>query len=268
MNNATSEISAPNHQWKIRFSMLMIVLLVMGTGFYHSRNYLAEIFLINQLDRLGYPLQSIAVIDLTINQLTMRNLIAGNNRELRLNEIRANWNWQGLLSGNLDSLTLDGLHISPNLQQINTEPTASYSQSLSFFTEKARHIPKLPVLSINDLVIELNDGNRSITIFLSGQSRPHENPRMQAIHLNVAALGAPGEIKAQLQATLDTQGNIQGHIVVSKGVVNLPEVQIAGLTGHATFTLADLTLQQLQTELIMAGIQQTTLSKKLLTSEC
>jgi hypothetical protein len=261
MNYATSEISAPNHQWKIRFSMLMIVLLVMGTGFYHYRNHLAEIFLINQLDRLGYPLQSIAVIDLAINQLTMRNLIAGNNRELRLNEIRVNWNWPGLLSGNLDSLTLDGLHISPNLQQINTEPTASYSQSLSFFTEKARHIPKLPVLSINDLVIELNDGNRSITIFLSGQSRPHENPKMQAIHLNVAALGAPGEIKAQLQATLDTQGNIQGHIVVSKGVVNLPEIQIIGLTGHATFTLADLTLQELQTELIMAGIQQTTLSK-------
>jgi len=261
MNNATSEISAPNHQWKIRFSMLMIVLLVIGVGLYHSRNHFVEIFLSNQLGRLGYPLQSIAVIDLTINQLIMRNLIAGNNRELRLNEIRANWNWQGLLSGNLDSLAIDGLHISPNLQQINTEPTVSNSQSLSLFNEKAIRIPKLPVLSINDLVIELNDGNRAVTILLSGQSRPHENPEMQAVHLSVAALGTPGEIRAQLQATLDTQGNIQGHIVVSKGVVNLPEVQITGLTGHATFTLADLTLQQLQTELIMVGIQQTTLSK-------
>lgn len=261
MNNATSEISTSNHQWKIRFSILMVVLLIIGAGFYHSRNHFAEIFLSSQLSRLGYPLQSVAAIDLTINQLTIRNLIAGNNRELRLNEIRVNWNWQNLLSGNLDSLAIDGLHITPNLQLINTESTASNPQSLSLFNEKVIHIPKLPVLSINDLVIELNDGNRAVTILLSGQSRAHENPEMQAVHLSVVALGAQGEIRAQLQATLDTQGNMQGHIVVSKGVVNLPEVQIDGLTGHATFTLINLTLQQLQAELIVAGIQQTTLSK-------
>ena len=74
MNNAMSEIRVPNHQWKIRFSMIMIVLLLIGAGFYHSRNYFVEIFLSNQLSKLGYPLQSIAVIDLTINQLTIRNL--------------------------------------------------------------------------------------------------------------------------------------------------------------------------------------------------
>ncbi|GKS68088.1 dicarboxylate transport [Nitrosomonas sp. PY1] len=233
----------------------------MSAAIYHFRNHFAEIFLGDQLSKLGYPLQSVTAIDLAVDQLTIRNLIAGNNQELRFNEIRANWNWQDLLKGNIDSLILDGAYISTNLQPINRRSTTINSQSLSLSNEKTIHIPKLPALSINDLVIELNDGNHVVTILLSGQSKPHENPEIQVVHLNVAALGSIGEIKAQLQATSDTQGNIQGHIVISKGIVNLPEVQIADLTGHATFTLADLALQQLQTELIMVGIQQATLSK-------
>ncbi|WP_244070338.1 YdbH domain-containing protein [Nitrosomonas sp. PY1] len=251
----------PNHRWKARFSILMIVLFIMSAAIYHFRNHFAEIFLGDQLSKLGYPLQSVTAIDLAVDQLTIRNLIAGNNQELRFNEIRANWNWQDLLKGNIDSLILDGAYISTNLQPINRRSTTINSQSLSLSNEKTIHIPKLPALSINDLVIELNDGNHVVTILLSGQSKPHENPEIQVVHLNVAALGSIGEIKAQLQATSDTQGNIQGHIVISKGIVNLPEVQIADLTGHATFTLADLALQQLQTELIMVGIQQATLSK-------
>jgi len=260
MNVAAKVTSKPTHQWKIAISILMLVIFLLAVGLYGSRHSLAEYFLSNQLSKLGYPLQSTQKYDLTFDQLTIGGLTAGNNQELRLKEIRVQWNWQNLLEGKLDALTIDGLHFQTNLDEILTKQNASNSPSLSRFDEKAIHIPWLPVLSIKNSTLALNYGDQNTTIHISGETKPHENQQANIVHLDVTALGSLGEISANLQTTLDTRGNMHGRMTISNGTLNLPKNKIGSLSGYASFELIAFALQRTQASLIIKDIQQITSS--------
>lgn len=259
MNVEATETSQSTHRWKIALSILIVVIVLLTVGLYGSRHYLIEYFLSDQLNKLGYPLQSVQTYDLSVDQLYINGLIAGNGQELRLNEIRVNWNWRDLLQGKMDALTIDGLQIKANLDQIITKQDASNSQSVSRLDEKNIRIPWLPVLSIKNVSLDLQYGDQSVTILISGETESHKNQQTNIINLDISAFGSLGQIKTDLQATLDTQGNMQGQMIVSDGMLNLPEAKITSFSGDALFKLTTFALEKAEMSFVLKGIQQQSL---------
>lgn len=259
MNVEATTISKPPHRWKIALSILIAAVFLLALGLYGSRHYWLEYFLSNQLNKLGYPLQSVQKYDLSLDQLTIDGLIAGNNQELRLKEIRVQWNWQDLLEGKLAALTIDGLYFRANLDEMLAKQSASTSAS-PWLDEKNIRIPWLPVFSIKNASIELRYKDQDVKVEISGDTKPHESQQANVIDLDIAASGSLGKIATNLQTTLDTQGNMQGRIDISNGALNLPESKIGNLSGNVSFELAAFALQKMQTTLMIKDIQQTTSS--------
>ncbi len=259
MNVAATETSQSTHRWKIALSILIVVIVLPTVGLYGSRHYLIEYFLSDQLNKLGYPLQSVQTYDLSVDQLYINGLIAGNDQELRLNEVRVNWNWRDLLQGKMDALIIDGLQIKANLDQIITKQDASNSQSVSRLDEKNIRIPWLPVLSMKNVSLDLQYGDQSITILISGETESHKHQQTNIIHLDISAFGSLGQIKTNVQATLDTQGNMQGQVIVSNGMLNLPQAKITSFSGDALFKLTAFTLEKAEMSFVFKGIQQQSL---------
>ncbi|MER2512952.1 MAG: YdbH domain-containing protein [Nitrosomonas ureae] len=238
-------------QLKTGLLVLLSLIIFAGAGLYAFRNSLLEMLIDDQLRKQGFPLQSIAVLDISLNSFRLYELKAGNNDELQVGKILLTWQFSDLLSGKPALVEISGVEVMLDLSAERSAP-----DSMPFATTvsgKDIRIPWLPVLSLEDSVIRLNSVAGEVTIALSG-SIVHDHSNTQVIRFDTIISGSLGQAKGELAATLDAQGNMQGKVAISEGMLNIPGVRISSFSGETAFALAALHLQHVQTDFALAGI--------------
>ena len=231
--------------------VLLSLIIFAGGGLYAFRNSLLEMLIDDQLRKQGFPLQSIAVLDISLNTFRLHELKAGNNDELQVGKILLTWRFSDLLSGKPPFVEISGVEVMLDLSAERSAPDSM--QFATTVSGKDIRIPWLPVLSLEDSVIRLHSVVGDMTIALSG-SIVHDHSNTQVIRFDTIISGSLGQAKGGLAATLDAQGNMQGKVAISEGMLNIPEVKISSFSGETAFALAALHLQHVQTEFALAGI--------------
>lgn len=223
-----------------------------GAGLYLFRHPLLETLLSNQLSKQGLPLQSISGLDVSFNTFRLSGLTAGENKELRVDSLLVTWHLQDLLAGKPVSVEISDLQVALDLSK--ARPSPGSMKPMTSAPGKDISIPWLPDFSLRNSAIRVQWAAGDVTVALSGDI-VRTRPDTQTIHLNTAVSGAFAQAKGLLAVTLDTQGNIQGKVTVSDGMLDLPEAKISSFTGEAMFAFAALRLQHIQTALALSGIK-------------
>ncbi|SNX60761.1 Dicarboxylate transport [Nitrosomonas ureae] len=236
---------------KIGLLVLLSFIIFAGVGLYAFRNSLLEELINDQLRKQGFPLQSVAVLDISLSSFRLHELKAGNNDELQVGKILVNWQLRDLLAGKPALVEISGVEV-----RLDLNAKRSALDSMQFATAvsgKDIRIPWLPVLSLEDSVIRLHSVAGDVTIAVSG-SIVHDHSNTQVIRFDTIISGSVGQAKGGLVATLDAQGNMQGKIAISQGRLNIPGVKISSFSGETAFALTALHLQHVQTDFAFAGI--------------
>ncbi|MEK7791753.1 MAG: YdbH domain-containing protein [Pseudomonadota bacterium] len=236
-----------------RLLILISFIIVAGAGLYIFRNPLLETFIHNQLRKQGIPVQSISVVDVSLNTLHLRDLIVGAGKELRIGKILVNWDLMDLLTGKLASVEMTGLRMVLDLSGEHA-PLGSLQPMISSSGEEAGSLPWLPAFSLRDSTLHLHSAAGDFAVVLSGDVDQGRSGT-QTIQLSAAISDPSGHARGVLAATLDGQGNVRGRITVAEGMVNLPGAKISGFSGEATFVLAAMRLQHIRTEFVLSGMK-------------
>ncbi|WP_293006791.1 YdbH domain-containing protein [Nitrosomonas sp.] len=232
--------------------VLLSLIIFAGMGLYALRNPLLEMLIDDQLRKQGFPLQSVALLDISLNTFRLHGLTAGNKNELHVDKILVTWQFSDLLSGKSVSVEINGLQVTLDLSAERS--SLDSMQLMTTAPGKTISIPWLPALSLKDSAIRLHSAAGDVTIALSG-SIAQDHPGTQLIHFSTMISGLLAQAKGELVATLDMQGNIQGKLAISDGMLNISEAKISSFSGETAFTVAALQLQHLQTEFTLSGIQ-------------
>lgn len=221
-------------------------------GLYVFRNPLLQALISHQLSKQGLPLQSVSTLDISLNAFRLHGLVAGNNEELRVNNLLVTWRLQDLLAGKPVSIEISGLQAVLDVNKV--QPPLDSVKPMPPISGKDINLLWLPDFSLQDSVIYLRSTVGDATVALSG-SIVQQQSGTQAIRLSTIVSGSLAQTKGLLVAMLDNQGNIQGRIIVSDGMLRLPEAKISSFAGEATFALAALQLQHIRTEFALSGIE-------------
>lgn len=236
-----------------RLNTLLLALtglvVIAGMGLYVFRHSLLETLIHDQLRKQGIPVQSISVLDVSLNTLLLHNLMVGTGKELRVNSIRVTWDLMDLLAGKSVSVEISGLQVALDLSGERL-PLGSLQSMISSTGEDSGTLLWLPAFSLRDSTIHLHSALGDLSIALSGDVDQSQSG-IQTIRLSA---GISGQTKGILVATLDAQGNMQGKITVSEGMLNLPEAKISNFTGEATFSLAAMRPQHIHAEFMLSGM--------------
>ena len=236
------------NSWLLALAGLVIIA---GIGLYIFRHSLLETLINDQLRKQGIPVQSISVRDASLNSLLLRDLTLGTDEELHVDRILATWHLRDLLAGKSVSVEMSGLQVTIDLS--GERPPLGSLQSMISSTGESVGMPWLPAVSLRDSTIHLHSALDDFTIALSGDIDQGQSGT-QAIHFSAVISGPSGQTKGMLAATLDTEGNMQGKITVSEGMLNLPEAKISSFAGEAIFALAAMRLQHIRAEFVLSDI--------------
>jgi len=236
----------------LRNGLLILIsfIILIVVGLYAFRNPLLETVISNQLNKLNFPLQSIEFVDLSFNTFSLQGLVAGKNRELRLNDLTVTWELSDLLAGKPVKVAMDGLHMTVDL----SKPRSSDAMPpMTAASEGNVAIPWLPILSITDTVIHLHAATGKSSIAISGNTAEIQTGG-QSIQLKAGISGDLARSDVTLTAAVDPKGNIQGKLLAADGQLNLPEAKISSFGGEASFAFTALQLQHLQARLELTGV--------------
>ncbi len=231
---------------------LIILVIFSGIGLYVFRSPLLEALISHQLGKQGMLLQSISALDVSLNTLHLQDLTAGRNKELRVEQILVTWQLQDLLSGKPASIEISGLQLALDLS--GERPPLDFVQATTSNTGNDISIPWLPNLSLKDSAIHLHATAGNATIALSGDIQ-QDQLGTQAIRLSAVVSGTLAQTEGVLAAALDRQGNLQGSITFSEGMLNLPEAKISRFTGEATFAFVAMQLQHIRSGFVLSDIK-------------
>lgn len=237
---------------KTGFLALVSLIIFAGVSLYALRNPLLEALISHHLGKQGMPLQSILMLDISLNDFRLQDLTAGKNKELRIGKILVNWQLQDLLAGKPASVEISGLQWVLDLS--GEHPPSDSLQAMTSTAGSDISIPWLPNLSLKDSAIHLHSTAGNATVALSGDIQ-QDQPGTQAIHFSAVASGSLGQTKGTLAATLDKQGNMRGSVTVSEGMLNFPSAKISSFAGKATFTVAAMRLQHIGTEFALSKVK-------------
>lgn len=229
--------------------VLLSLIIFAGAGLYALRNPLLEMFIDDQLRKQGFPLQSVALLDISLNAFRLHDLTAGNKDELHVDKILVTWQFSDLLLGKLVSVEINGLQMTLDLDR-----ERSSLDSMTATSDKDISIPWLPAFSLKNSAIRLHSAAGDVTIALSG-SIAQGHPGIQLIQFSAMISGSLAQAKGELAATLDAQGNVQGKLAISDGMLSIPEAKISSFSGETAFAFAALHLQHVQTEFALSGIR-------------
>lgn len=226
-------------------------IFISGIGLYIFRIPLLTAILNHQLDKQGIPAHSLSVASVSFNHLLLRNLAVGTNRELQADHILITWHLPDLFAGKLPSVEISGLQVALDLR--SGQPPLGSLQPLIPSTAENSDPLRLPTISLLDANIHLRSTLGDFVIALAGNV-DQDQTGVQTAQLSAEITGPPGQAKSRLMATLGTQGDLQGKIIVSEGTLNLPEVHIAGLAGDVTFALMAMRPQHINAQLMLSDI--------------
>ncbi|MEK6686720.1 MAG: YdbH domain-containing protein [Pseudomonadota bacterium] len=212
------------------------LVIIAGAGLYVLRHSLLEAFINIHLHKQGIPVQSISARDVSFKAFLLQDLVAGTDKELRVDKILVSWNLTDLLAGKPVSIEISGLQLALDLS--GERPLlGSLPPVISSAGEGAGTLSWLSALALRDSTIHLHSAAGDFTMTLSG-GIDQDQRGAQKIHFSTIISGPSGQTRGMLAATLDTQGNMQGKITVSEGMLNLPEAKISSFSGEAIFVFA------------------------------
>lgn len=212
------------------------LVIIAGAGLYVLRHSLLEAFINIHLHKQGIPVQSISARDVSFKAFLLQDLVAGTEEKLRVGKILVSWNLTDLLAGKPVSIEISGLQLALDLS--GERPLlGSLPPVISSAGEGAGTLSWLSALALRDSTIHLHSAAGDFTMTLSG-GIDQDQRGAQKIHFSTIISGPSGQTRGMLAATLDTQGNMQGKITVSEGMLNLPEAKISSFSGEAIFVFA------------------------------
>lgn len=238
-----------------RLSIILLTLsglvILAGLSLYIYRLPLSETLISQQLRRQGIPVRSLIVADVSLKTITLRNLSLGSDNELRADEIIANWELGKLLTGELGAIDLSGVQLALDLS--NEGRLLGSLQHLVTTDDNDSSSRRLPLISLRDSRIKLHTDLGDFIVIVNGDIEQKQTGTLSS-RLAVEINGPLGRTRGQLDASMEAGGNIQGKIILTESAFSLPEAEISGLTGHASFTTQNIELQQLNAELQLSDI--------------
>ncbi len=233
------------------FLKLMTGLLFLaGFSLYLFRVPLMDSLLIGQLTRLGVPMNSLIVKEVSLNELELRELSLGAANELRADKINATWTLPGLFKGELQTVEIGGLQLSLDLTGKNP-PFGSLQKLIG--NEGDNENNKLPQVSLLDAKVELRTTSGNLTVNLHGDIKPGPSDK-KLIAINIETTGKPGHVIADLTATLEAGGNLQGVLTVSEAALSLPNLNISEIRGKSSFEWNDYQPQAISAYFVLSHI--------------
>ena len=226
------------------------LLFLGGLGLYIFRVPLMDSLLIGQLTRLGVPLSSLTVKEVSLNELELGKLSLGAANELRADKINATWTLPGLLQGELQTVEISGLQLLLDLTGKNP-PLGSLQKVIG--NEGDPENNKLPQVSLLDAKVDLHTTSGNFTVNLHGDVKPGSSGG-KLIAINVEATAEPGHVIAGLTATLEADGKLQGVVTVSEAALSLPDVYISEIRGKSSFEWKDNQPQAMSADFVLSHI--------------
>jgi len=206
-------------------------LLLAGLGLYLFRVPLIDSLLIGQLTRLGVPVNSLTVAEVSPNELELRKLSLGAANELRADKINVTWTLPGLVKGELQTVEISGLRLSLDLTG-NNPPLGSLQKLIG--NEGNNENSKLPRVSLLDAKVDLHTTPGDFSVNLNGDIKPGPADKI-LIAINIETTAEPGHVIADLTATLEAGGKLQGDLTVSEAALLLPDLNISEIRGKSSF---------------------------------
>ena len=211
------------------------LLFLAGLGLYLFRVPLMESLLIGQLTRLGFPMNSATVKEVSLNELELRKLSLGAANELRADKINATWTLPGLFAGELQTVEISGLQLLLDLTGKNP-PLGSLQKLIG--NEGDTENNKLPQVSLLNAKVDLHTTLGNFTVNLNGDVKPGPSGK-KLIAVNIETTAEPGHVIADLTATLEADGKLQGVLTVSEAALSLPGLNISEIRGKSSFEWKD-----------------------------
>ncbi len=231
--------------------MALVGLIITVMSFYVFRFPLLESLIADQLRKQGILLHSLAVTDVSLNSLLLRNLSIGRDNELQISKIHVTWHLRDLFAGTVGSIEISGLQATLDLS--SDQPLLGSLQSVISSTGEDIGVIWLPTISLQDSTIHLHSERGNFAITLEG-NLVQAHSGIQTVHLNAEIKDSLVRAKSTLVVAMDTQGNLQGKITVSEGKLNLPKIEIFSLSGETAFVLSAMRPQHIKAEFVLSDI--------------
>jgi hypothetical protein len=230
--------------------LLAGLLFLAGLGLYVFRVPLMDSLLIAQLARLGVPVNSITVKEVSLNELEIRKLSLGAANELRADKISATWTLPGLFEGELQRVEISGLQLLLDLTGKNP-PLGSLQKLIG--NEGDTENGKLPQISLLDAIVDLHTTSGNFIVNLHGDVKPGPSDQ-NLIAFNIETTAEPGHVIADLTATLEADGKLQGVLTVAEAALSLPDLNISDIRGKSSFEWKDNQPQAISADFVLSRI--------------
>ena len=216
---------------------------------YFSRYALLEMLLTQQLQSRNIPLQSITLSNISLNNLLIRDLSLGARKELQIEQIDISWNLNGLIKGELETVSINGVAILLDLSGNQPVLGSLHPLIASSNDNKGDHSALLlPAISRLQTDIAFRSEQGDLRINLSGKINPRE-ALDQEVLIDFRIAGFSLDTNGQFNATIDAMQMILGRVMITDGSISRPELEIAQFNGEATFKVAAMKPQALEAKL-------------------
>jgi len=223
---------------------------VAGLGLYLFRVPLIDSLLIGQLTRLGVLVNSLTVEEVSLNELVLGKLSLGAANELRADRINVTWALPGLFKGELQTVGIGGLLLSLDLTGENP-PLGSLQKLIGNGGDNESN--KFPRVSLLDARVDLHTASGDFTVNLNGDIKPGSADKI-LVAINIETTAEPGHVTADLTATLEADGKLQGVLTISEAALSLSDINISGIRGKSSFEWRDSQPQSISADLVLSHI--------------
>jgi hypothetical protein len=230
--------------------LLSGLLLLGGLGLYLFRVPLMNSLLIGQLARFGVPIISLTVEEVSLDELALGKLSLGAADELQADKINITWTWPGLLKGELQAVEISGLQLSLDLTG-NNPPLGSLQKLVGNDGDTGKNI--LPQISLLDAKVVLRTTSGDFIVNLNGDIKAGPSDKI-LIAINIETSAEQGHVIADLAATLEADGKLQGLLTVAEAALSLPDLNISGIRGKSAFEWKDSQPQALSADFAFSHI--------------
>jgi len=174
---------------------------------------------------------SLGVEEVSLNELESRQLSLGAANELRADKINVKWTLLGLVKGELQTVEISGLRLSLDLTGKNP-PLGSLQKLIGNEGDNENNI--LPRVSLLDAKVDLHTTSGDFPVNLNGDIKPGPADSI-LIAIDIETTAEPGHVVANLTATLEARGKLQGELTVSEAALSLPDLNISEIRGKSSF---------------------------------
>ena len=230
--------------------LLLGLLFLGGLGLYIFRVPLMDSLLVGQLTRFGVPSGSVTVEEVSLNELELSKLSLGAANELRADKINATWTLPGLFQGELQTVEISGLQLLLDLTG-KSPPFGSLQEIIGNEGDAGNN--KLPLVSLLDAKVDLHTTSGNFTVNLHGDVKPGLSGK-KLIAINVETSAEPGHVIADVTATLEADGKLQGVVTVSEASLSLPDLYISEIRGKSSFEWKDNQPQAISADFVLSHI--------------